>query len=112
MLAYGAPGDSLEDYGRIAKSMTIECFYKFCMAVVAVFGPQYLRTPNAEDTARILAQNAARGFPGMLGSIDCMHWKSKNCPFAWQGMCKGVKGGCSVVLEAVALILWYARNSQ
>ena len=41
MLAYGAPGDSLEDYGRIAKSMTIECFYKFCMAVVAVFGPQY-----------------------------------------------------------------------
>ena len=49
MLAYGAPGDSLDDYGRMAGSTTIECFYKFCWAVVAVFGLQYLRTPNAED---------------------------------------------------------------
>ena len=55
MLAYGAPGDSLDDYGRMDESTTNECFYKFCRAVVEVFGPQYLRSPNAEDIARILA---------------------------------------------------------
>ena len=60
MLAYGAPGDIQDYYGRMTESTTIECLYKFRRAVVAVFGPQYLRSSNAKDTARILAQNAAR----------------------------------------------------
>jgi hypothetical protein len=28
---------------------------------------------NVEDTARLLSINKARGFPGVIGSIDCMH---------------------------------------
>jgi hypothetical protein len=91
MLAYGAPSDSHDDYISMTKSTTMECMYRFCKAMVSVFGPDYMRTPNKKDTARILAHNEARGFPGMLGSIDCMHWKCKNCPFTWQDMYKGHK---------------------
>jgi hypothetical protein len=55
MLAYGAPGDSRDDYIRMAESTAMECMSRFCRPVVSVFGSDYLRTPNKEDTARILA---------------------------------------------------------
>jgi hypothetical protein len=73
MLAYGAHGDSTDDYLRMADSTAFEYFYRFCMAVIAVFGDTYLRSSTVQDTAQILAFNEARGFLGMLGSIDCMH---------------------------------------
>ena len=80
-LAYGAPPDTANDYLRMAESTCSENVYRSCRAVIAVFGGDYLRAPRADDTARILEQNAAQGFPGMLGSIDYMHWGWKNCPF-------------------------------
>jgi hypothetical protein len=32
MLAYGAPGDSTDDYLRMAESTVFDCFYQFCRA--------------------------------------------------------------------------------
>ena len=57
----------------MSESTCLDSMYKFCKAVIAVFGPEYLREPNPEDTARLLAVNASRGFQGMLDNIDCMH---------------------------------------
>jgi hypothetical protein len=75
MLTYGAPDDAHDDDIHMAESTTMECMYRFCRAVVAVFGPDYMRTPNEEDIARNVTQKEAQGFLGKLASIDCMPLK-------------------------------------
>ncbi|XP_062191302.1 uncharacterized protein LOC133895131 [Phragmites australis] len=79
MLAYDALADSLDECLRLVESTIIESMSQFVRAVVEVFSNEYLRALNEEDIARLLAINERRGFPGMLGSIDCMHWRWKNC---------------------------------
>ena len=102
MLAYGIPADLVDDHLAMGESQAIKCVNRFAVAIVKVFGEVYLRAPNEADTARILEFNKNRGFPGMLGSIDCMHWSWKNCPTAWHGQFKGHKKDSTIILEAVA----------
>nr|AAQ56372.1 hypothetical protein OSJNBa0017M13.23 [Oryza sativa Japonica Group] len=102
MLCYGIAADAVDEYVHIGGSTVIESFKRFVVAVDEVFGEEYMRTPNENDIARLLAQGEERRFPGMLGSLDCMHWQWKNCPTAWQGQYKGKEGVPTIVLEAVA----------
>jgi len=73
LLAYGVPADNVDDYVRIGESTAMECLERFVTGVYTPFGPQYLRRSNNEDTERLLKIGEARGFSGMLGSIDYMH---------------------------------------
>jgi hypothetical protein len=58
----------------------------FVKDVVDIFGDVYLRAPNAQDIARLVSMNSARGFLDMLGSIDCMHWRWDKCPTTCRGV--------------------------
>jgi hypothetical protein len=73
MLAYGVADDLIDEYLGMSETTFLELMYKFCKAVIAVFGTVYLREPTFVDTARLLSINEARGFLGMIRSIDCMH---------------------------------------
>jgi hypothetical protein len=110
VLAYGGPANFLDDVIRMGESTILECLKEFSATVISVYAIEYLRPPNVEEVKRILASNAARGFPGMLGSIDYMHWEWGNCPTSWAGMYHGQKGNSSIVLEVVAtkdLRIWH-----
>lgn len=103
MLAYGIPADHADEYIKIGDSTTLLCLGKFAEGVIAKFGAEYLQRPNAEDVQRLLNIGEARGFLGMLGSLDCMHWQWKNCPVAWKGQyTRGDYKVPTIILEAVA----------
>ena len=83
----------------------------FVEGVINLFGDEYLRRPTPEDLQRLLDIGELLGFPGMIGSIDCMHWECKNCPTAWKGQYTCGSGKPTIVLEAVAshdLWIWHA----
>lgn len=86
MITNGVAAATQDEYLQIAENTTIESLKRFVRAIVEIFEDEYLRYPTSADTFRLLALREQRGFSGMLGSIDCMHWEWKNCPSAWQGM--------------------------
>ncbi|XP_075486267.1 uncharacterized protein LOC142525866 [Primulina tabacum] len=102
MLVYGLPADVTDEYIQIVESTAIQYMQHFCRAIVEVFAEQYLRSPTANDVARLLYIGKQRGFPGMLGSLDCMHWRWKNCLTAWAGQYAGRNGSPTIILEATA----------
>lgn len=109
-LAYGYAADCVDEYLEMSESSALLWLKKFCQAVIEIYEEEYMRSPNANDVERLLKENEKRGFPGMLGSIDCMHWVWKNCPTAWHGQYVGKEGVPTIVLEAVAsndLWFWY-----
>ena len=76
-----------------------------------IFSNEYLQSPTEADLARLLKIGEKRGFPGMLGSLDCMHWTWKNCPTAHGGQYSGKEKGPTIILEAVASYdtwIWHA----
>jgi hypothetical protein len=111
MLTYGVPADATDVYVRIGESNAIESLRKFIEAITEVFGEEYLRSPTESDTTRLLALGEERCFLSMLGSLDCMHWRWKNCHSALQGMYSGHFYKPTIIIEVVAsndLWIWHA----
>jgi hypothetical protein len=102
MLANGVSTDFLDDYVRLGENTIIESLKHFVKAVVDIFGDEYLRACNAQDTVRLMPIKSAREFSSMFGSINCMHWRWDKCPIAWRGAYIGHKDGPTMILEVVA----------
>jgi hypothetical protein len=72
-LAYGMAADMIDEYLKLEKSTAHECLEYYCSGIIERFGDEFLRRPTIADTQRLVAKAEERGFPGILGSIDCMH---------------------------------------
>jgi hypothetical protein len=54
MLAYGIPTDLVDDHLAVGESQAIKCFKRFVVAIVRVLGVEYLRSSDAQGTARLV----------------------------------------------------------
>ncbi|XP_071713660.1 uncharacterized protein [Rutidosis leptorrhynchoides] len=97
----------------MGQQTSYDCLNNFCKSVIHLYGLEYMRKPTPQDVARLISAHAElHGFPGMLGSLDCMHWAWKNCPYKYKGhYTRGDHGYPTIMLEAVAsydLWIWHA----
>ncbi|GJY49345.1 putative reverse transcriptase domain-containing protein [Tanacetum coccineum] len=76
--------------------------------------PEYLRKPTVTDTEKLYWHHKEKnGFPGMLGSLDCMDWEWFGYPYGFRGqyLRHDHSSNPFILLEAVAshdLWIWHA----
>jgi hypothetical protein len=74
-LAYGMDVDTTDEYLKLEKSTVRGCLEYYCADIIECFRTKLLCRHTIADTRRLLAKTEKRGFPDMLGSIDCIHWQ-------------------------------------
>nr|XP_043611801.1 uncharacterized protein LOC122583464 [Erigeron canadensis] len=102
-LAYASTADQLDEYLEMGAQTSYESLNHFCKCVTQLYHSEFFRRPTQEDVNRVTAKHkAVHGFPGMLGSIDCMLWAWRNCPTIWQDQyTRGDRGHPTIMLEAL-----------
>ena len=73
VLAYGSAANMVDEYLRLGETTARLCVEHFVEGIIYLFGDEYLRRPTRSDLQRLLDVGERRGFPGMIGIIDCMH---------------------------------------
>ncbi|XP_047961841.1 protein ALP1-like [Salvia hispanica] len=85
-LAYVGPADMFDEYLHMGETTALKTLRQFCKGIKEIFKGEYLRKPTAEECQRLINMHGTvHHFPGIMGSIDCMHWEWRNCPVAWKG---------------------------
>ncbi|XP_071740056.1 uncharacterized protein [Rutidosis leptorrhynchoides] len=85
-LAYGDTPDLFDEYLQMSERTSRESLMHFCKCIIDLYKDEYMREPTTEDIKRLYeAHEDIHDLPGMMGSIDCMHWAWERCPVAWKG---------------------------
>ncbi len=86
ILSSGCSADSLDDGSVMSEQCVLDSIRTFCNDVISLYGPRFLnRRPTQSELSSISKDYKAVGFPGCIGSVDCMKLFWKNCPYYEKG---------------------------
>jgi hypothetical protein len=114
-LRFGVSFKAFEDYFQMSDATVRQSFHAMCAGIASdeeLLGAFLPNKMTRADAAAVVKNHKAKHHVDGLGfSLDCCHFKWKNCPTAWKGQFQGSKGYPSIVLEAGAdndLFFWHA----
>ncbi|GJW17500.1 putative nuclease HARBI1 isoform X2 [Tanacetum coccineum] len=112
-LAYCSSPDAFDEYLQIGERCSHKYLWNFTKCIYILYVGEFLRKPNLDDVQHVYELHENKhGLPGMLRSIDCIHWECTNCPKALHGQFKRHDHKYpTIMLEAVAdqqLWIWHA----
>ncbi|GJU08682.1 reverse transcriptase domain-containing protein [Tanacetum coccineum] len=85
-LAYGNTPHAFDEYLQMGEHTARNCLDNFNKCIFDLYMSKYLRKLTLADVEKMHdAHENILGFPGMLGSIGCMHWEWKNYAKSWEG---------------------------
>ncbi|XP_021755446.1 uncharacterized protein LOC110720703 [Chenopodium quinoa] len=110
MLAYGMAADAVDAFESVSQPLEFP-FNVFVPGSLISSEPSICETLKLMNWPEYCIKMNCVIFPGIIGSIDCMHWEWKNCPTAWKAQYAGRNKKATLILEAVAaqdLWIWHS----
>jgi hypothetical protein len=85
----GGPFDNNYDGTGISEETHRVFFKEFIRLFVDHFYHHHVHRPNEEELPQVLRAYERLGFPGCIGSVDCVHIWWDKCPTPIRATCKG-----------------------
>ena len=114
VVRFGTSMIAFSDYFQMGESTMRQACHAFFRAITSddeLLGTCLSSMTRADAEKAVLLHKSKHGVDGMVLSLDCCHFKWKNCPMAWKGQFEGKEGEPTIVLEAAVdhdLHTWHA----
>jgi hypothetical protein len=100
-LGRGGPFDDCWDGSGMDGETARVFFHDFCAKFSSTLYHVYVQPPTtSEDIKNVTTIYKLLGFPGAVGSIDCVHVRWDKCPFSLRSSCSGKEGYPTLAYEA------------
>ena len=92
LLGRGLCFDDVALTTNISEEVIRVFFHDFIDKFVHKYYHDFIKVPEGAALGKCLAEYQALGFPGAVGSMDCVHVRWDMCPFSLTNLCKGKEG--------------------
>jgi Plant transposon protein len=101
VLANGATHFSVSELSYMSEEVH-RCFFLTWTSHMASVKDEFIHFPRDDAEYNFVVEEYAKlGFPGCVGSVDCVHIGWEKCPFQWKNLFKGKEKYPSVAYEVV-----------